>query len=357
MRQLFILFSLCFSLSLTAQEKITLLFVGDLMQHQAQIEAARVGTSYDYSSCFKHVKDEISAADLAVANLEVTLGGKPYSGYPAFSAPDEYLYAVKEAGFDVLLTANNHCLDRRKKGLERTILMLDSLHIPHVGTYVNKGKRDEGYPLLIEKNHFRIVLLNYTYGTNGIEVTPPNVVNYIDREQINKDILKARRMMPDVIIACMHWGIEYRSLPERSERDLADWMITQGVDHVIGSHPHVLQPMEVIQDKHTPAKHVVVYSLGNFISNMSKEDTDGGAMVKLELQRIFRITRLINCEYSLVWTSRPNLSGKKGFELYPASFLDKPIKNEEVSAMKRFLMRARILFDTYNRGIKEYFFE
>lgn len=85
------------------------------MQHQAQIEAARVGTSYDYSSCFKHVKDEISAADLAVANLEVTLGGKPYSGYPAFSAPDEYLYAVKEAGFDVLLTANNHCLDRRKK--------------------------------------------------------------------------------------------------------------------------------------------------------------------------------------------------------------------------------------------------
>lgn len=191
----------------------------------------------------------------------------------------------------------------------------------------------------------------------ALKSLPPNVVNYIDREQIKKDILKARRMMPDVIIACMHWGIEYRSLPERSERDLADWMITQGVDHVIGSHPHVLQPMEVIQDKHTPAKHVVVYSLGNFISNMSKEDTDGGAMVKLELQRIFRITRLINCEYSLVWTSRPNLSGKKGFELYPASFLDKPIKNEEVSAMKRFLMRARILFDAYSRGIKEYFFE
>lgn len=166
MRQLFILFSLCFSLSLTAQEKITLLFVGDLMQHQAQIEAARVGTSYDYSSCFKHVKDEISAADLAVANLEVTLGGKPYSGYPAFSAPDEYLYAVKEAGFDVLLTANNHCLDRRKKGLERTILILDSLHIPHAGTYVNKGKRDEGYPLLIEKNHFvlfcSIILMEQT---------------------------------------------------------------------------------------------------------------------------------------------------------------------------------------------------
>lgn len=191
MRQLFILFSLCFSLSLTAQEKITLLFVGDLMQHQAQIEAARVGTSsYDYSSCFKHVKEEISAADLAIANLEVTLGGKPYSGYPAFSAPDEYLYAVKEAGFDVLLTANNHCLDRRKRGLERTVFMLDSLNIPHAGTYINKDKRSEDYPLLIEKNNFRIVLLNYTYGTNGIEVTPPNVVNYIDREQIKKIFLR-----------------------------------------------------------------------------------------------------------------------------------------------------------------------
>lgn len=120
-------FLLWFGLSLSAQDQISLLFVGDLMQHQAQIDAARQGDGYNYNDCFRHVKKEISEADMAIGNLEVTLGGKPYRGYPAFSAPDEYLHAIKEAGFDVLLTANNHCLDKGKLGLERTILMLDSL--------------------------------------------------------------------------------------------------------------------------------------------------------------------------------------------------------------------------------------
>lgn len=357
MKGLSTLWLLLLCLPLSAQDRITLLFAGDLMQHQAQIDAAKRGSGYDYTDCFKHVRKEISGADLAIGNLEVTLGGKPYSGYPAFSAPDEYLYAIKEAGFDVLLTANNHCLDRRKKGLERTLLMLDSLQMPHAGTYINKEERKKGYPLLVEKNGFRVALLNYTYGTNGIETTSPNVVNYIDREQIKKDILDARRKFPDVIIACMHWGIEYRSLPERSQRELADWLIAQGVDHVIGSHPHVLQPMEIKKDARTPARHVVVYSLGNFISNMSKEKADGGAMVKLELQRIFRITRLVDCKYALVWTSRPALSGKKNFELYPATFLNKSINNEEANAMKRFLKDARELYDIHNIGIEEYFFK
>lgn len=357
MKQLSAFLFLFLCLSLSAQDRITLLFAGDLMQHQAQIDAAKREKGYSYDDCFKHLKNEISEADLAIANLEVTLAGKPYSGYPAFSAPDEYLYAIKEAGFDVLLTANNHCLDRRKKGLERTILMLDSLKLPHAGTYINKEERKKQYPLLVEKNGFRIVFLNYTYGTNGIEASPPNVVNYIDKEQIKSDILDARRMLPDVIIACMHWGIEYRSLPEREQREQADWLIRQGVDHVIGSHPHVLQPMEIHKGMRNPARHVIVYSLGNFISNMSKENTDGGAMVKLELQRVFRITRLLNCNYALIWTARPDVSRKNNFELYPATFINKPINNEELTAMKRFLENARALFDKYNKGIKEYIFE
>lgn len=348
---------LLFCLSLSAQDRISLLFVGDLMQHQAQIDAAKHRNGYDYDNCFQHVREEVSRADIAIGNLEVTLGGRPYRGYPVFSAPDEYLYAIKKAGFDILLTANNHCLDKRKIGLERTILMLDSLKIPHAGTYRSLEERHKNYPLLIEKNGFRIVLLNYTYGTNGFKTDVPNVVNYIDREQIRKDILDARRKFPDVIIACMHWGIEYRSFPEHSECELADWLIRQGVDHVIGSHPHVLQPMEIRKDSLTPARHVVVYSLGNFISNMSKEHTDGGAMVKLELQRIFRITRLVDCKYTLVWTSRPVLSKKRNFELYPANFVDKLINNEEVNAMNRFLESARKLLENPNRGIKEYFFE
>lgn len=357
MRIFLLIITISYSVILSAQEKITLLFVGDLMQHADQIKAARTPHGYDYADCFKHVKEEISRADIAVGNLEVTLGGKPYTGYPAFSAPDEYLHAIREAGFDVLLTANNHCLDRGKKGLERTISMLDSLHLPYAGTYADNLQREEDYPLLIEKNGFRIVLLNYTYDTNGLRPTGTNIVNYIEREQMKKDILKARQMKPDAIIACMHWGIEYRPLPKKAERDMTDWLLAQGVDHVIGSHPHVLQPMEVRPDSHTPAKHVVVYSLGNYLSNMSKEKTDGGAMVRLELKKVHGITRLAHTDYSLVWTSRPAVSRKRNYEVYPASFIRQPIQDEEFKLMNRFLEQSRNLFQKHNKGIEEYIFE
>ena len=356
MRIVSIIIAFIYSVTLFAQERITLLFVGDLMQHDAQIKAANTTTGYDYTDCFKHVKEEISQADIAVANLEVTLGGKPYRGYPSFSAPDEFLYAVKDAGFDVLLTGNNHCLDRGSRGLERTILMLDSLDFAYAGTYVNEEERRERYPLLVEKNGFRIVFLNYTYGTNGLEPVSPRIVNYMDKEQMKEDIALARRMRPDAIIACMHWGIEYRLLPRKAEKELADWLLAQGVDHVIGSHPHVLQPMEVKRDAHTPAKHLVVYSLGNFISNMSKENTDGGAMVRLELVKYSDIVQMRSCDYSLVWTSRPFLSGKKNYEVYPVGYVNKPIDNKELMLMNRFLKNSRMLFEENNKGIKEYIF-
>ena len=235
MRIVSFIITFIYSVTLFAQERITLLFVGDLMQHDAQIKAAKTADGYDYTDCFKHVKEEITQADIAVANLEVTLGGKPYRGYPSFSAPDEFLHAVKDAGFDVLLTGNNHCLDRGSRGLERTILMLDSLDFASAGTYINEAQRRERYPLLVEKNGFRIVFLNYTYGTNGLEPVPPRIVNYIDKKKMKEDIAVARRMRPDAIIACMHWGIEYRLLPQKAEKDLVDWLLAQGVDHVIGS--------------------------------------------------------------------------------------------------------------------------
>ena len=356
MRIVSFIITFIYSVTLFAQERITLLFVGDLMQHDAQIKSAKTTSGYDYTDCFKHVKEEITQADIAVANLEVTLGGKPYRGYPSFSAPDEFLHAVKDAGFDVLLTGNNHCLDRGSRGLERTILMLDSLDFASAGTYINEAQRRERYPLLVEKNGFRIVFLNYTYGTNGLEPVPPRIVNYIDKKKMKEDIAVARRMRPDAIIACMHWGIEYRLLPQKAEKDLVDWLLAQGVDHVIGSHPHVLQPIEVKKDVHTPAKHLVVYSLGNFISNMSKENTDGGAMVRLELIKYFDIVQMRSCDYSLVWTSRPFLSGKKNFEVYPVKYIDKPIENKEFTLMNRFLKNARMLFEKNNKGIKEYIF-
>ena len=336
-------------------QTVDLLFAGDLMQHQAQIDAARMTSGYDYHACFARMKTEIGRADVAVANLEVTLAGKPYRGYPQFSAPDEYLTAIKEAGFDVLLTANNHCLDGGGKGLERTLCMLDSLHIDHLGTYRTAEERAQRHPLLVETKGMRIAFLNYTYGTNGLEVKSPQIVNYIDTALIKKDLRQARAMRPDAIIACMHWGLEYKNLPEASTRRLARWLIDQGVDHVIGSHPHVVQPMEVVTGK-DGKRHLLVYSLGNYISNMSKIGTDGGLMVRLQLTKEHDATRMSHCAYSLVWTSRPVLSGKKQYEIYPAARPPEGMTEAEQQRLNRFVKESRKLFEKHNSGIKEYFF-
>lgn len=339
-------------------DSLSLLFIGDLMQHQAQLDAARMpDRSYDYTDCFRWVSPEFAKADLVIGNLEVPLGGKPYTGYPAFSAPDSYLKSLRQAGVDVLLTANNHCLDRGKMGLERTICLLDSFRVPHVGTYRTRQERLDFYPLLVERKGFRVVFLNYTYGTNGLRPVTPNVVNYIDRDQMRRDILKARLMKPDVLIACMHWGVEYQSLPRSEERALADWLLKMGVDHVIGAHPHVIQPVEVREDSLSPTRHLVAYSLGNFVSNMSAPQTDGGMAVKLLLRRVEGKTRLVDCAYALVWTSRPVLSGKKNFQVYPAGMDENKMHMSEKQRMKAYLEGARKLQEKHGKRIREYFFE
>lgn len=336
-------------------QQITLLFAGDLMQHQAQIDAARTTSGYNYSECFAQVKEEISKADIAIANLEVTFGGKPYRGYPAFSAPDEYLAAIRDAGFDVLVTANNHCLDRGRKGLERTIRLLDSLQIPHAGTYTTPEARTQQYPLLLEKNGFRIVLLSYTYGTNGINVSAPNRVNYINKEIITQDIKAARLLTPDAIIACMHWGDEYQSLPNKWQTSLANWLLAQGVTHIIGSHPHVVQPLELRTDSTTGVQHAVVYSLGNFISNMSVRKTDGGLLFKLILTKD-SIARVSDCGYSLVWSGRPSSTQRKNYALFPLSTPTDSLPTEARNRLKIFTDDARRLFEKDNKGVKEYIF-
>lgn len=349
-------------------DTLRLLFVGDLMQHQGQIDAARTARGYDYSACFAYVKEVISQADFAVANLEVTLGGKPYRGYPAFSAPDEYLTAIHDAGFNVLLTANNHCLDRGRKGLERTLRRIDSLHIPAAGTYTDIEDRRTRYPLLLEKKGFRIALLNYTYGTNGIPVPSPAVVNLIDTTVIAQDIEKARQLHPDVLLACMHWGVEYQSLPGKEQQKLAQWLFAKGVDHIIGAHPHVVQPIEVHTDSLTRQKRLVAYSLGNFISNMSARRTDGGLMLQMEFvkngaekekkswEEEKRGAQLKKCEYYLVWTDRPIHSKKKNHQILPINFPADSLTVNSRNLLNLFTKDTRKLLDKENKGIEEQFF-
>ena len=210
MKHIFTIAILATLLHLTASSQtIRLTFVGDAMQHGPQIRAARTtdGT-YDYSACFTHLAGDIADADFAVVNLECPLGGKPYSGYPNFSAPDEFATALRDAGFDFFATANNHCLDRRDAGLKRTIRQLDELKMPHAGTYLNAAARDTLCPQMVDVKGIRMAIMSYTYGTNGIGVQGKVVVDYINRDRIAADIARARQLHADVICVCMHWGIE-----------------------------------------------------------------------------------------------------------------------------------------------------
>ena len=336
----------------TMPKTVTLLIAGDLMQHGPQVHAAlQADGTYDYSDVFARVKPEISRADIAIANFEVTLAGPPYKGYPTFSAPDEYLQASIDAGFDVLTTCNNHSCDTREKGLGRTIEKMEETGIQHLGTYRNQAERDSLYPFIIEKNDIRIAILNFTYGTNGIPVPKPYIVNTIDTLQIAADIQKAKALHPDVIIALPHWGIEYAQLPSTEQKQLVDWLLQKGVDHIIGGHPHVVQPFEVRTINNE--NHLVAYSLGNYVSNQSKPNTDGGAMINITLTKQNGHTWLTDCSYSLTWVSRPVVSGNKNYRIYPVGWDTSEMNAQELSLRQRFIDNTHALFDKHNKGIAE----
>ena len=336
---------------LTPVQQIDLLFAGDIMQHETQLEMARQNDGkYSFTYCFRYIKEFVKSADISVANLETTIGKSGYSGYPSFCAPDSFLYAVKDAGFKVLLFANNHCMDKGKRGALYTLDMLDSLQISHCGVYRNAKEREERYPLIIEEKGIRVAILNYTYGTNGRDIPHPMVVNLIEKETISRDIQTAKEKAPDAIIACMHWGDEYVSLPPQHIKELSDWLIEQGVDHIIGNHPHVVQPIEIRESKTTPDRNVVAYSTGNLVSNMSLRRTDGGIMIAMKLLKILNYTRPFNVRYLLTWIAPKSDDGKRDFTIYPAATTETSGWGHAEQKRQQFINDSRSLFNKYNKG-------
>jgi poly-gamma-glutamate capsule biosynthesis protein CapA/YwtB (metallophosphatase superfamily) len=325
---------------------LRIVFAGDIMGHDSQIEAARVEAAaridsagsadvmagYDYSRCFRNLKPYLREADIAVGNLEVTLGGPPYTGYPQFSSPDELGDALLDAGFDVLVNANNHALDRGKKGLERTVEVLGEKGMIQTGVFTSPGQRELTYPLILEKNGIEIALLNYTYGTNSLETDTPNIINYIDTMMIRHDIRKARLVDPDFIIACVHWGQEYEREENPTQQSLARFLFGQGVDAIIGSHPHVLQPIRFERDS-TRIIRPVVYSLGNFISNQRDRYRNGGIVVGMDLQKTEdgsiaggkSSTCITAIDYLPVYVHKPKQGDRNVFELVPCGIPEKMI--------------------------------
>lgn len=306
----------------TDTHELSFLFIGDIMQHEPQISSAwdNKTKTYSFDHCFQYVKDVYEIADVTVANLEFTFGGKPYRGYPQFSAPDEVGHAIKNAGIDVLVLANNHTCDRGKKGIIRTIYVVDSLEILRTGSFLDAEDRERNNPLIIERNGIRIALLNYSYGFNGLPVPSPTIVNEIDTALIRKDIKHAKSFDPDEIIVYYHWGNEYERVQNKQQVALAELCFNNGARIVIGSHPHVLQPMHRYKHLDNPEVEVAaVYSLGNYISNQRQRYCDGGAMLYLKLRKYDDILEIAQMGYILTWVWTPYINGQKKYYIIPVS--------------------------------------
>lgn len=343
------------SISSKKPTKATLYFVGDAMQHQAQLDQARSlgkGSCYDYRECFELIAPIVKKADYAIVNLEVPLGGGKggYTGFPCFSAPDSFAEALKDAGFDLFLTANNHTLDRRDYGLRRTITVLDSLKVDHIGTYDNNTDRLQKVPFIKEINGIKVAFLNYTYGTNGISAREGAEVSLIDRDSMAREIAASRQNGAELVVVCVHWGEEYQLRENASQRNLAQFLLEQGTDMIIGGHPHVIQPMKIVDNPATGKKALIVYSLGNFISNMKTGDTRGGASVTCTIERDEQgIARFTDASYDTFYACKPT-GNNDNFKVIPANMTD-CIPASQISWWNTFDNAARRIFTQYNEGV------
>lgn len=317
--------------------RLSLLFVGDLMNHSPQTSAAYdiVSKQYIYDTCYYWVKDYLSKPDISIANLEVTLAGYPYTGYPMFSAPDAYAIAAKNAGFDYFFTSNNHTCDKKLKGVVRTLDVLDSLNIGHTGSFRNLEERNSTYPSIVEKNGIKLAFLNATYGTNGMPIPAPSMVNLLDSIQLKADFEKAKSLNPDFIIMGVHWGNEYQRTPSADQKKWADFFIRNGANLIIGSHPHVVQTFE--RRNGVP----VIYSLGNFISNQRDRYKDGGIAYEIELLKTEGKTQIISHNYQAIWVQKQQYP-KVVYRLIPEDFkADSLFNSTEKAAWKTFVNDTR----------------
>lgn len=270
----------------------TLTAIGDVMCHNTQYMDAYdsdTGT-YDFSYVFDNISSYTKTADICIGNLETSFAGEDrgYSNYPTFNSPDSLADSLKSIGVDVLSTAGNHALDMGFSGLSRTIDVLDKADISHLGTY--KTQEDQDKVLIKYVKGVKIAFIDYTYGTNGISVPSDKkfCINLIDKDLIKKHIETAKNQNADMIVACMHWGTEYQTKQNSEQEELADFLFQNGVNVIIGNHPHVIQPMEkrtVTLEDGSTRDGFVVYALGNFICDQNAVNTRDSIILNLKITK------------------------------------------------------------------------
>ena len=350
------------------KEKVTslsMVMVGDNLIHSSVYkEAARQanGTGYDFKPLISYVKDIVKDYDLAYYNQETVLGGTKLglSDYPTFNSPQEAGDAMIDAGFNLVSLATNHTMDRGEKAILSSREYWNTKDVLAVGSYSSTEERNE--VIIKTKNDISYTMLNYTYGTNGISVPSGKeylvnvwptdlVINDPSRdteyqkykETVKEDIARVRDKV-DVLIVAMHWGVEYTHTPTAYEKDMANFLAEQNVDIVIGTHPHVIQPIEHIGNT------VVFYSLGNFISAQMQDQNYNKTVELMASLNITKTTKGNNKEIKIdnvkaeLLYNYYNQSSWRGFKVIPFS-------NPDIS---KYLKNYKQVYETYKKVVQEY---
>ncbi len=321
-----------------APDTVSVTFIGDLMMHEAQLK-------YDCDGFLSELGSVTRDADISVANLEFTLAGKPYTGYPSFSTPDEYAYSIAGHGVDVFLTANNHILDKGRRGLVRTLQVYDSMREDHGIQYTGCASDPVSdtllNPLIVVGKGVRIALVNFTYDTNFQPQPEWPRIRSMEKADVKEMIDRAKRRGADFIVALPHWGTEFRLRHDRDQAKWAEWLAGQGIDLIVGAHPHVVQDTSHVNG--VP----VIYSMGNAVSNMSKENT------RLELAVRSRFVNhpdghkeMLEPELVFLWCCLPGTLRDNYVTIPVASFMGRRSEWKDPSDYDNMIA-------TYNRVTKE----
>lgn len=324
---------------------IRVAFLGDLMGHMPVVNSTlnKETGVYEFDKCFSPLQPYLTETDFVIGNLETTFGDLPYHGFPMFSSPDDYAPALIKAGFDFLVTANNHSVDRGKKGIERTIHVLDSFQLSHTGTFVDNAARNRLYPAITEVQGIRLCILNYTYGTNGLPVPKPSVVNMMDTVQMQIDLEAARKLQPDIIITFLHWGVEYARKPSDEQRAVARFLARHGCHAVIGAHPHVVQTFESLTGKDSISVPVF-YSIGNCLSNQRDRYKDGGIIAEITISKVRGKAQISGSDYISYWVYKK--MNPNSYKLVPEGYTEKnpgifSMSSADTTAMGLFFRDTR----------------
>lgn len=268
-----------------AKVEVAISMVGDVLMHNPTLKSGlQEDGSYNYDHLFKNVKKHMENTDISLANQEVILGGTDLgiSAYPAFNAPQELGDSLVQSGFNTILHATNHTLDKGEKGVDSALTYWKEKHPETTVLGIHESQEDRDQIYIFEKKGFKIAILNYTYGVNGNRIPEdrPYIVDLMDKSQMERDIQKANELA-DYVIVCPHWGTEYVFEATDDQKEWTDFFLKQGVDLVIGTHPHVIEPVEWVEDGEN--KMLVFYSLGNFVSCQDKWYRMLGAMANVKL--------------------------------------------------------------------------